>query len=704
MLLRALRYSFAVVAATIAVGLAALAAEQFGLENGYFMIPLAAVMVVALSSGRGPALLTAALSGVGTTWAVMAPRLQLMLESRTDKAVCLMYVVLAAAMAHIGASAHESYTRVQAARVEADQALVRLRDLQSVTETALEDRPLPELLQELLARVARIFRADTAMVLLLDQDRESLVVAAAVGIPRSAWRSIRLSQGAGLAGQVFVSRRAWRAEELSEEEHRALDASSESRSAVGVPLLVEGRVLGVLDLGTSENRRFSDEDVALLELTAVRIARAVERVRLHEAADARARQQAAIAELGQRAIGGEPIASLMREVATAVAAALRVDLVSVLELASGGQELIRRAFVGGEMPIDPISAGVETQAGYALRHRGPVVVEDFREESRFQGAPCIQQMQIISSMCVTITGATQPFGVLGVYSRTKRIFNEDDVHFLEAVANVLSEAVRNHGAIAMAREAERQMERLYQEAMEAVRIREEFMSIASHELRTPLTPLSLQVGSLQRTLRNDPGRLSPERMLEKVDVVARQVARLHRLVGDLLDLSLLTAGNMKLRREEVDLASAARDAAHRFQEMLSRAGCELHLSVSGPAKGWWDRTRIDQVLTHLLSNAIKYGAGAPIDLLVEGDESAVRIVVRDRGIGIPVEQQTRIFGRFERAVSEHHYGGFGLGLWIVKQILDALGGTITVQSAPQQGSTFTVELPRRSTGTDAAAA
>ncbi|WP_437300387.1 PAS domain-containing sensor histidine kinase [Sorangium sp. So ce426] len=245
------------------------------------------------------------------------------------------------------------------------------------------------------------------------------------------------------------------------------------------------------------------------------------------------------------------------------------------------------------------------------------------------------------------------------------------------------------------REAEADRTRLYHEALDAVRLRDEFLSIASHELSTPLTPLELQVGSVQRALRGDAAPLPPERLLDKMDVVARQVERLKRLVDDLLDVSRITAGKVQLRHEQVDVAAAARDTALRFREQLTRAGCELRVKAGQPVAGWWDRTRVDQILSNLLSNAIKYGAGKPIDLVVEEGADAARILVRDQGIGIAPEQQARIFGRFERAVSERHYGGFGLGLWIVKQILDAFGGTIRVESAPDRGSTFTVELPRR---------
>jgi two-component system, OmpR family, sensor kinase len=119
------------------------------------------------------------------------------------------------------------------------------------------------------------------------------------------------------------------------------------------------------------------------------------------------------------------------------------------------------------------------------------------------------------------------------------------------------------------------------------------------------------------------------------------------------------------------------------------------LNVSAPVAvvGRWDKSRLDQVITNLVSNAIKYGDSKPIDVSVEGATDRAVVIIRDRGLGISPNDHERIFGRFERAASSRHYGGIGLGLWIVKQIIDALGGTVVVESTPGDGSTFRVELP-----------
>jgi signal transduction histidine kinase len=132
----------------------------------------------------------------------------------------------------------------------------------------------------------------------------------------------------------------------------------------------------------------------------------------------------------------------------------------------------------------------------------------------------------------------------------------------------------------------------------------------------------------------------------------------------------------------------------RFDEEMAVAGCAPELAAAAPVVGRWDRLRLEQVLTNLLSNAIKYGAGRPIEISVEATDERARLSVRDQGIGIPPEHHGRIFERFQRAVSRRHYGGFGLGLWISRRTVEAMGGTLTLASTPGQGATFVVELPR----------
>ncbi len=229
---------------------------------------------------------------------------------------------------------------------------------------------------------------------------------------------------------------------------------------------------------------------------------------------------------------------------------------------------------------------------------------------------------------------------------------------------------------------------------DAVKARDEFLSIASHELRTPLTPLQLQIDSLVRAIdRDGDDALQTGRLREKAVAVQQQALRLGDLVRVLLDVSRITEGRLDLDLEDLDLTALVRQTCDRFRVVAGRAGCELAFTAPGPVRGRWDRVRLEQVTANLVSNAIKYGAGKPIAVAIESGDEVVRLRVRDRGIGIAEGDQRRIFHRFERGVSARHYGGFGLGLWISTKVTEALRGSIRVESAPGEGSTFVVELP-----------
>jgi len=226
----------------------------------------------------------------------------------------------------------------------------------------------------------------------------------------------------------------------------------------------------------------------------------------------------------------------------------------------------------------------------------------------------------------------------------------------------------------------------------AVLQRDDFLSVASHELRTPLTSLKLELSNLERIASRSQGTVPPDRLSEKLAKIGSQADRLHRLIDDLLDVSRIASGRLELEIEEIDLARIAVETGARFQDEAARAGCALTITAPQVVSGRWDRNRLEQVITNLMSNALKYGEGRPVDVTVEGGERA-RLSVRDRGIGISPNDQQRIFERFERAASTRNFGGIGLGLWIVKEIVAALDGQVWVESEAGAGATFIVELP-----------
>ncbi len=237
---------------------------------------------------------------------------------------------------------------------------------------------------------------------------------------------------------------------------------------------------------------------------------------------------------------------------------------------------------------------------------------------------------------------------------------------------------------------------LYAQAQEAVRARDEFLSIASHELKTPLTPLKLQTQSLRRAIGLGTVKTAAnDKIVRMLDSSDRQITRISRLIDDLLDISRISSGKMQLSFEEFSLCELLQDTTERFAEEVKIARCTVQLECPNTITVCWDRFRIEQVIVNLLTNAIKYGAGGAIDIRAEESEGHVVISVRDHGIGIAEADQARVFGRFERAVSGSHFGGLGLGLYIVTQILEAHGGAITLKSQTGEGSTFAVKLANR---------
>jgi signal transduction histidine kinase len=234
---------------------------------------------------------------------------------------------------------------------------------------------------------------------------------------------------------------------------------------------------------------------------------------------------------------------------------------------------------------------------------------------------------------------------------------------------------------------------LYRASREAVRLRDQFLAVASHELKTPLTPLSLRLQSLQRELDRNNGHLDLLRLREHVATLQRQCKRLSTLSESLLDVSRLEAGKLVLDLEYLDLSALVREVIGRFVGQAERTKTPLKVRTEEAVVGHWDRIRLEQVVSSLLSNALKYGAGRPIHVLVERVATGARLTVRDEGIGISPEHLPRIFARFERAVSAEHFGGLGLGLYLTRHLVEALGGSIRASSEPEKGSTFEVDLP-----------
>lgn len=242
------------------------------------------------------------------------------------------------------------------------------------------------------------------------------------------------------------------------------------------------------------------------------------------------------------------------------------------------------------------------------------------------------------------------------------------------------------------------------EAKEALQVRDEFLSIASHELKTPLTSLFLQLQLCNRELKLAEAKSESADMLSISKRAARnhfsseqQAKRISILLDDLLDLTRIRLGKIKLEKEKLDLGALTRDVVDRFRSEQSGTSLDFYVECPNSIVGHWDRMRVEQVVTNLVSNAIKYGQGSPIHISLESDDSIpyARLKVQDSGMGIAPDLTERIFERFERGgINGNQISGLGLGLYICRQIVEAHQGSIQVQSELGKGSTFSVQLPR----------
>ena len=327
--------------------------------------------------------------------------------------------------------------------------------------------------------------------------------------------------------------------------------------------------------------------------------------------------------------------------------------------------------------------------GHAVRRGEPLLIPEVTD-SILEGyavdeghARLVAELGTATAMAVPLVVRGTPIGAITLASgRRGRRYGPADLALAQELAGRAAAAIDNA--------------RLYRDAQEAIRLRDEFLSVASHELNTPITSLQLSVQSIEQGIA-----ASPDALRRSLALVGRQTRKLARLVEELLGVSRIVAGRLHLEREELDLAAVVRDVAARMEEELTRAACPIVLSAEQEVSGRWDRLRLEQVVQNLLSNALKFGAGKPIEIEIGQTNGTATLVIRDHGIGISADRLEDIFQRFERGVSARSYGGLGLGLYVARSIVEAHGGTIRADTAPGDGARFVVALPRTPPSADA---
>jgi signal transduction histidine kinase len=280
-----------------------------------------------------------------------------------------------------------------------------------------------------------------------------------------------------------------------------------------------------------------------------------------------------------------------------------------------------------------------------------------------------------------------------------------DVHAVKSKVNVFVDLYRQSKAMKQQVEALEQSRReqgvlleqlqnTQKELKQAVRMRDDFMSIVAHEVRTPLNGLILETQLRKMHLaRDNAAAFTLDKMHAMVERDERQIKSLIRLIEDMLDVSRIRTGKLSIRPGRFDLVQLVRNLLQNFAPQVEAAESSVSLIADQPVMGDWDEFRIEQVISNLLTNALRYGAKSAIDVRVYNHHGQARVEVQDRGIGIGVENQQRIFQQFERVSTRAVVAGLGLGLFISQQIVAAHGGSITVESRIGEGALFRVCLP-----------
>ncbi|MCM2278144.1 MAG: HAMP domain-containing histidine kinase [Oligoflexia bacterium] len=337
-------------------------------------------------------------------------------------------------------------------------------------------------------------------------------------------------------------------------------------------------------------------------------------------------------------------------------------------------------------------------SGWTMLHHRSALIEDIYDDPRVPTEA--YRPTFVKSLVMVPIRTEAPIGAIGTYWARRFRASPRQVKLLQALADSTSIALENLTLYSDLSRSLAETRSARDELARQLHLRDEFISICAHELKTPLTPLTLQIQFLHRLLLSGPPAGAPQEDAVKsgirkfLAISNRQISDFSKLIDNLLDASRINLGHFNFSlQNDVNLSAIIRKVIAEYQA----AGFnELKASISENLRGRWDPLRLEQAMRNLISNAVKYGEKKPIEISAAPDrDGQVRVIVKDHGFGIAKEDQERIFNRFERAASMRRYGGVGLGLYITREIVQGLGGTIHVESERNQGAAFVMRLPVR---------
>jgi K+-sensing histidine kinase KdpD len=547
----------------------------------------------------------------------------------------------------------------------------RVRRLQAVTDAALAHLRLDELLEALLERTREILEVDTCAILLLDEDTNELVARAALGIEEEVEQGVRIPVGGGFAGRIAAEKRPVILDDV-DHGHVLNPILREKgiKSMLGVPLVVEGDVQGVLHVGSLVPRAFQDDEVELLQLVGDRAALAIEHARLYEAERAARERIEHVQAVTDAALAHLEVNDLLQVLLPRIRDILETDTCAVLLLDEHTNELVARAALGIEEEVEqgvriPLGAGF---AGRVAAEARPMLIDVDTYEIY---NPILRQKGIKSMLGVPLVVQGFALGVLHVGTLTPRRFTRAEVDLLQIVAERVALAIERA--------------RLHEELVQLDQLKLNFVAIASHELRTPAT----SVYGILKTLSDRGKELSDDVREELLEVGVEQGERLRRLLEDLLDLSRLDARAINVEPRAIVLKSALADVVHGALP----AGDAVELDIPSDLAAVVDPLVLDRVVSNLVANAARYGA-PPIRIAAKQRDRHLRVTVEDSGAGVPRELEGRVFDRFARGGGQT---GHGLGLAIARAYAQAHGGDL-VYDPCGRGARFELVIPQELNG------
>jgi signal transduction histidine kinase/putative methionine-R-sulfoxide reductase with GAF domain len=599
------------------------------------------------------------------------------------------------------------------ARLGAEQTATRNAQLLGITAELSTAITVQDVARAVVERTVTALWAHYGWLAILTPDGAALEVAAEKGLGTRVveqWGRVPLEAETPLSIAARTGKPQWlsplegAADEYPDIREGIQQALHDGRRALAaVPVRLRDRTIGALALGFDEPRDFEGVDGEFLTALAQLAAQALDRASLFESERdarqraetaqaslrARERQQAAIAALGQQAIGATNLDELFKSAVDAVARQLDSEMVELLELMP---EARRMRLVGGTgwrkglVGNAKVDAGAGSQAGYTLLSGGPVIVEDLARETRFKPSRLLVEHGAVAGLTVPIGRFPDTvWGVLGAFTTRPRTLTSDDVNFVQSLSNVL------HAAIVRAR-AEEERDRLMEVEREAQRRRQAFIGVMSHELRTPITTIYAGAKFLARGGRGAARRQAQEEVLEDIQ---HESERLYRLVEDLLVITRVERGRVEPAGEPLLLQRLLPRQAAAEQAATRDLRVEIDVPENLPTvRG--EETYVEQVVRNFLSNARKYSpAGGTVRLVADATDEEVRVRVLDEGPGFPPEEAEHLFELFYRSpTTAEHASGAGIGLFVCSQLIDAMGGRVWARPRPEGGAEFGFALPR----------